>query len=295
MSSFNEIAGAVEKCRDKLCYARIHIEKPSEGILSIYILKGRVFGAVLRIGSDVFYGVQALKNKSVTKLSRARVIVYEFSPDVLAPASESLAQYLGFAEERAKTVEIGVAEKPREEARAAIQSIEDLRKKILGELANLGFSITELTIAEGAKVFAIDVIYDKSKPLHNPEELSLPLLRLLLIYYAVDKDVRISIHHRKTFSKTYEISKRDLWILLGLVPELILTKYGGGLRIDDIKYKEKRGEIEISITLRREALYSIANVQDIARELYEELKKHWHGKLSIRVRIGRLGLEGRAP
>ncbi len=299
-TSFRDVIDTTSNvCRDKLCFARIHIEKPFEGVLAIYVLNGKVLGAVLKFDNQVLYGVNALKNDVVAKIAKARIVIYEFKPDMLADIAKSLTQYM----ELLRSVEVAERREPERAVEklapgpraVAAPSLRELRGELMKFLSDLGFELIDLTLAEGEKLVAVDIICDKSKPLYNPEEVSLPLLRRLLTSVSINKDVRVSVHHKKTFSRTYEISKKDLWVLLGLIPELILVKYRGGLRIDGLKYREGRNSLDISIVLRRETLYSTVSVQDLAKEIYEELRKHWGGRITVRVRIGRFGLEGRAP
>jgi len=283
----------MQLCRDRLCFARIHIEKPFRGVLNLYVVNGKVLGVALKLNSNVVYGLEALKNDRVLQMTQARVTIYEFKLDMLMDIAKSLTQYI----ESLTEVKVVEAKSSKEiiETRQTVPTFTDLRRDIISYLSKLGFDIIDLTLAEGEKVFAVDVIYNKSSPLYNPEEVSLPLVRRLLTKTPIDKDIQISIHYKRTFAKTYRITERDLWIVLGLVPEIILTKYRGGLRLDSMKCRRVGRFLEISITLRRESLYSTVSVTELAREIYNELKKQWNGDLVVRVKIGRFGLEGRAP
>ncbi len=301
LGSFDDVAKLIEReCGNKMCFARIYIEEPVEATLSLYVSNGVVVAAILKLGGETVYGVQAVKDDRVARATRIRMVLYEIDVNMLATAASSVVEYFTKVR-RGLEVATEVA-KPRvaEEATARAMpspgmSVVQARRMILDDVKRLGLPVTDLTIAEGERFTTVDVICDKSKPLYSPEEVGLVVLKRIFQYSTQSKDIRLSVHHRKTYAKTYEASKKKMWIALGTAPEYILVKFEGNLRIEDIKYKEKRGVLDVSIVLRRESLYSVASVQEIARGLYEEMKKVWDGELRVRVRIGRFGLEGRAP
>jgi len=312
-TSIDDANKTLEKmCSDKLCFARIYVEEPFEATLSIYVNRGTIVAAILKASGTTVYGSKAVMDERLSKASRLRMVLYGVDPELLGSIASSVLDYFRKASEPrapstsiatgvAKAIAKTVAEKSVSVETSAASppaqglSMVQTRKMVLDDVKRIGLPVMDLTIAEGERYMTVDVICDRGKPLYSPEEVGLVVLRKLFQYSRQEKDIRLSVHHRKTFAKTYEASRKRMWITLGIAPEYILVKFKGNLRVEDIKYKEKKGVLEVSIVLRKETLYSVANVQELARELYEEMRKEWGDNLRVKVRIGRFGLEGRAP
>ncbi len=310
-------------CRNGLCYAHLRLISPDGrevGEIKIFLYSGNIIGCITRIGSEKIYGSMALS--ALSKLHAAgvgsvRIIEYSFDPSLLGedlreailkgvtalqPSREAGA---GEGAQPAKLEEVSARpkgveareRKAREEGGAEARVVGDVKAYVASKLREVGVPVTNTVLAESKKYVVLDIICDEDREIPPPKNIVLAAIRHYIEALGENKatgKVRVTIHHRKTHSETYDLSKDvRVWKLLGAIPE-VLWKHN--LYVDRLKYKVRgKGGLEISLTLKRHGIYSTANIHDVTKEIYERLKSEWEGDLTVKAKIGAWGMEVRYP
>ncbi len=159
-----------------------------------------------------------------------------------------------------------------------------------------GIPIVNLVLAKGKKYTVIDVICDEDSEIPDPKNIMLTTLKYYLEYLnskEVPENIKITIHHRKTYTGTFNVGKdAEIYKIIGSIPGIV-WKYN--LYLDKYKYRLVGNDLELSLILKRTGIYSTINIRDIVRIIYEKIKDKWKGKLILRAKIGTWGLEATYP
>ncbi len=323
-----ELLNAIRKnCKDGLCYAHLRLASPEGrevGEAKLFLYDGNIIACITRIGDEKFYGEAALRVLSKLPdagIGSVRIIEYSFDPSLLDPdlreailkgkaPAQPLQKVRQKKERQLVKAEATVAKPEKiEEVKEKEESIEQKEKvpeaKAVGrvkayvarKLQEVGVPITNTALVESKKYVVLDIICDEDSEIPPPENIVLAAIRHYIEALGEDKatgKVRVTVHHKKTHSETYDLSKDvRIWKLLGAIPE-VLWKYS--LYVDKLKYKVRnRGKLEISLTLKRHGIYSTANIHDVAKEIYERLKSEWKDDLIVKAKIGAWGMEVKYP
>ncbi len=309
-----------ESCKEGLCYAHLRLASPERrevGEIKLFLYGGNIIACITRIGDEKLYGEAALKVLSKLPdagIGSVRVIEYSFDPSMLDPdlreailKGKALAQPVQKVEPREEKqpikAEVTVVKPEKEEKVKRKEEIPEVKAAggikayVARKLQEVGVPITNTVLAESKKYVVLDIICDEDSEIPPPENIVLAAIRHYIEALGEDKatgKVRVTVHHKKTHSETYDLSKDvRIWRLLGAIPE-VLWKYS--LYVDKLKYKvRKEGKLEISLTLKRHGIYSTANIHDVTKEIYERLKSEWKGDLIVKAKIGAWGMEVKYP
>jgi len=316
-----------EQCKDGPCYAHLRLVSPTGaevGEAKVFLYGGNVVACIMRVGDEKVYGVKAfsaLSRLHAAGIGSVRVIVYGFDLSLLEDdVREAMVKGVSVPQPR-REVETRREErlpklekvaptiakpKPKEvkvkEERKRVTeptTIGDVKAYVTSKLQEVGIPVTNTILAESKRYVVLDIICDEDSEIPPPENIVLAAVRHYIEALgeseAANKGkVRVTVHHKKTHSETYDLSKDvRIWKLLGAIPE-VLWKHS--LYVDKLKYKIKRGgRLEISLTLKRHGIYSTANIHDVTREIYERLKGEWGENLLVKAKIGTWGMEVRYP
>lgn len=267
------ISNVVNMCSDSACYLSVRVG--SEAIFKAFIVNGEVVGCSLERSREVIYGRRALTSFRESK-GELIATLYSFNKSML---ERSLSMF---------SVQLPKAKK--EISRIALNP----KDAIMKNLSKLGAPVTDVGIVDGREYVVIDVICDSSKALPSFRDLIFATIGAYVDSLSkVGKKVKVTIHHRKTYSESYDVRGNErMWRAIGNIP-LILWKHG--LYIDRLRYSVKGGVLEVHLTLKRYDIYSTASIDQVAKEIYEALRKVWGGAVVVRAKIGTLGLEARVP
>ncbi len=313
-------------CKDGLCYAHLRLASPEGrevGEVKLFLYSGNIIACITRIGDEKLYGEAALRVLSKLHdagIGSVRVIEYGFDPSLLDPGlreavlkGKALAQPVQKVEQREERqpvkAEVTVAKPEKVEVKEREEKVErkeevpearaagGVKAYVARKLQEVGVPITNTVLAESKKYVVLDIICDEDSEIPPPKNIVLAAIRHYIEALGEDKatgKVRVTVHHKKTHSETYDLSKDvRIWKLLGAIPE-VLWKYS--LYVDKLKYKVRKGEkLEISLTLKRHGIYSTANIHDVTKEIYERLKSEWKGDLVVKAKIGTWGMEVKYP
>ena len=304
-------------CKDGLCYAHLRLASPEGrevGEIKLFLYGGDIIACITRIGDEKLYGDAALRVLSKLPdagIGSVRVIEYGFDPSLLDPdlreavlkgrAPAQPVQKVERREERQPVkAEVTVAKPEKVEVKEEVpeaRAAGDVKAYVARKLQEVGVPITNTVLVESKKYVVLDIICDEDSEIPPPENIVLAAVRHYIEALGEDKatgKVRVTVHHKKTHSETYDLSKDvRIWKLLGAIPE-VLWKYS--LYVDKLKYKVRKGEkLEISLTLKRHGIYSTANIHDVTKEIYERLKSEWKGDLVVKAKIGAWGMEVKYP
>ncbi len=281
------------ECRDRLCYVHLRLYSGSGAEVGEagLILHGEVvLGAFLRMGRDKVLGGDALRRiSSLLTEGRvfARAIAYSVGQDALPDHDRELIM-------RALNT---VAEEPRaeevvERPVAGMGGETGLEEVVAGRLVRLGVPVLDVVVAEGKKYIVIDIMCNEDEPIPDPGNTSLLAASIYLDLRgeAGAGRIRVTIHHKKTYSFTYGAEGLDA-VVLRMLGRAIEKLWSMNLLLDRYKYRLKDKRLEISLVLKRTTIYSTKNIWDIAREIYSEMKKYWDGELVVKAKIGAWGLE----
>jgi len=312
-----------ESCKDGLCYAHLRLLGPEGrevGEVKLFLYNGNIVACIAKIGNERLYGETALKILSklpAAGIESVRMIGYSFDPSLLDPdlretllkgkAAAPPAQRVKRRREEQLT-EAKVAKVKPKEIREVEERVErrimpearatgDVKTYVASKLREVGVPITNTALVESKKYVVLDIICDEDSEIPPPENIVLAAIRHYIEALGennVTGKVRVTVHHKKTHSETYDLSKDvQIWRLLGAIPE-VLWKHN--LYVDKLKYKIRGGgKLEISLTLKRHGIYSTANIHDVTKEIYERLKSEWKGDLIVKAKIGAWGMEVRYP
>ncbi len=313
-----------ESCKDGLCYAHLRLVGPEGrevGEIKLFLHSGNIIACITKVGNEKLYEEAALKVLSklpAAGIESVRIVEYGFDPSLLDPdlrkailRGKPPAQPAQRAERReeGKPIKAEVTVAKPEKVREEKEKVERMEKKpgtrttgdvkayVASKLQEVGVPITNTVLAESKKYVVLDIICDEDSEIPPPENIVLAAIRHYIEALGEDKAtgrVRVTVHHRKTHSETYDLSRdAQIWKLLGAIPEA-LWKYS--LYVDKLKYKVREGEkLEVSLMLKRYGIYSTANIHDVTKEIYERLKSEWRGDLIVKVKIGAWGMEVKYP
>jgi len=308
-----------EPCRDGLCYAHLRLMSPEGrevGEIKVFLHNGDVIACIARVGEEKIYGATALGVLSrlhAAGVGSVKIIEYSFNPSLLEEdlrktilaKTTSLQPRQAVKEVRPakpekalpKAEEVEAKEKKAREEVSKPGAPKDVKAYVASKLQEVGVPITNTVLAESKKYVVLDIICDEDSEIPPPENIVLAAIRHYIEALGEDKvtgKVRVTVHHKKTHSETYDLSKDvHIWKLLGAIPE-VLWKHS--LYVDKLKYKLRKGnKLEISLTLKRHGIYSTANIHDVTREIYERLKSEWGGDLTVKAKIGAWGMEVKYP
>lgn len=313
---------ARESCRDGLCYVHLRLVSPDGrevGEIKVFLYNGSIIACIAKVGDEKVYGNAALGILSrlhAAGVGGVRMIEYSFDPSLLdedlrkmilkGVAAPQPGREAGVREEvqpakpeevSAKPEEVEVKEGKAEERVPEAEVVGDVKAYVASKLREVGIPVTNTVLAESKKYVVLDIICDEDSEIPPPKNVVLAAIRHYIEALGENKAagrVRVTVHHRKTHSETYDLSKDvHIWKLLGAIPE-VLWKHS--LYVDKLKYKVRgRGSLEISLTLKRHGIYSTANIHDVAKEIYERLKSEWKGDLTVKAKIGTWGMEVKYP
>ncbi len=286
-----------EVCRDKICYVHIRfydINNEEIGELRIFVYNGVVLGAILGIGTETFKGIEGLD--SIGKISdkgvsSIKAVVYAINDKVLSDRDRDLL--LKAIEEIKKPSKKEVKERVEEEKEAPE---EKPKNTIMRKLEEIGVPVVNIVLAEGKKYTILDIICDEDQDIPDPKNIMLAAIKYFLEQARGEKymgKIKITVHHRKTYSETFDIGgEADVYILIGSIPEVV---WKHNLFINKYKYKLRGKRLELSLVLQRSGIYSTINIRDIVRIIYDKVKDKWEGELVIKAKIGTWGLEAKYP
>jgi len=262
-------------CGDRFCLTTIRL--PDGTSSYIFSRGGQIFACILGGGEGKVYGLEVL-NRLSPLASGTRINVYSFNEDMLGNLLADINAVLS-----------GRVSKPIETKPV------DPKSYIVKGLKEIGILASDVALAEAKDYAVIDLVCNTDVPA-PPKDVFLTTLKYYIEAFSVrglKRKVRIVLHHKKTHTETFDIGDRiNVWRALGSVPKVL---WRHRLYIDKFKYKIKGGRLEISLILKRLSLYSTANMDIVAREVWEEIKKIWEGDVVVKVKLGALGLESRAP
>ncbi len=292
--SFNDFMKTLEEvCRSGWCYSVLDLYKDGEkDRFEAYTKDGRIVGCILSLSDRKLYGLEALTELRVREASYTRVwaTIYSFDSEVLKSLLGGIDIDIVGASPRA--IEVPTPKPIETESRTKPLEGKDLRSMVTESLSRLGIEVLDVAVAEGEQFVVIDVTCRRRSSTTSLRELVFLVAKQVLLAMGTRKPLKITIHCERVYSEVVDVSNPDLVIVLGTIPE-ILARHGFG--IDKLKYEVKNGRLDLRLVLRREGLYSSIGIEQLVRELYNELKKVWRGDLSIRAKIGAFGLEARAP
>ncbi len=307
-----------ESCRDGLCYAHLRLvslDGREVGEIKVFLYNGSIIACIAEVGGEKVYGnvaLGALSKLHTASVGSVRVIEYSFDPSLLDEdlretilKGTAIPQPSREAEVRKEiqpTKPKEAVTKPKEvevkeEKEPETKVMGDVKAYVASKLQEVGVPVTNTALAESKKYVVLDIICDEDREIPPPENIVLAAIRHYIEALGEDKvtgKVRVTVHHKKTHSETYDLSRDvHIWKLLGAIPE-VLWKHS--LYVDKLKYKIGRGgRLEISLTLKRHGIYSTANIHDVTKEIYERLKSEWEGDLIVKAKIGTWGMEVKYP
>ncbi len=317
-------------CKDKWClgHARFYNTEGREvGDAKIYYMDGKIAACIIELNGEKIYGAKATKivmKPAISGIKSIKVMIYSFEPSLLPqevievikttpvkeeayikPMSKEGREYIP-KHVPAQPVQhpITPPSKPEEEKppeKKPITPHEEVGAKepkdyILEKLKAEKIPVTSIGIIDAGKNIILDVVCDEEAEIFDLENVGLIALKYYIESLGeenIKKDVKVTIHHAETFSKTYKVKENPrVWKVIGTVPEII-QKYG--LYLGKYKYKVKKNMLELSLTFKRTGIYSSVNISDLVREIYDILKPVWRGDLVVKAKIGTWGIEEKYP
>ncbi len=272
-SSEEVINNVVSLCSDRACYLSVRVD--NEAVFKAFIVNGEVIACSLERSREVMYGRRAL---STFKEAKGELIatLYTFESSMLERSLSMISAQLPKAKKEVSKIVLN----PKD--------------AIMRSLSKLGAPVTDVGIVDGREYVVIDVICDSSKTLPSFKDLIFATIGAYVDSLGkVGKKVKVTIHHRKTYSESYDVrGKERMWRAIGEIPA-VLWKHG--LYIDRLRYSIRGGVLEVHLTLKRYDIYSTASIDEVAKEIYEVLRRIWEGAVVVRAKIGALGLEVKVP
>ena len=263
-----------------------------EDLLRFLVVDGNIVGAHANIGGAELFSEEALIKATERPYTTYRVIVHKV-PENIVEGIDIITEVRKHLRAGKPLAEIAV-KAPRKVEKVAI----DISRDIASYLNSIDVKVRELRIVTKEDEIKANVSLSTRECKAKPREVAWIIVERIIAIMGEDRKIDINVvfnGKKKSFEFTSSLSRR-IARLIGIATRHILAN--GGLHVKDVKYKiSKSGEqLEMKFILEKElgATHKMG-ITDLAKECYKDMKNYWDGNLRVILKMGILGLEGRAP
>jgi len=263
-----------------------------EDLLRFLVVDGNIVGAHANIGEAELFSEEALIKATERPYTTYRVIVHKV-PENVVEGIDVIMEVRKHLRAGKPLAEVAV-KAPRKVEEVAI----DISRDVVSYLNSINIKVRELKIVAKENEVKASISFNIRECKAKPHEIAWIITERIISVMGEDRKININVifnGKRKSFEFASSLSKR-IARLIGIATRHILAN--GGLHIKDVKYKiSKSGEqLEMKFILEKElgATHKMS-ITDLAKECYNDMKNYWDGDLRVILKMGILGLEGKAP